>query len=377
MTKTSRKRIIKPNNLRIYKTLCVILAAGTYLSGCAVTTAGVKKGDERNFARSVNDISAARAIKARMQRAEGFKLGGVDVEVAEGIVLLAGNVQTPEDRIEAERIAWSASRIHEVGNEIMIKEKQGTVRNTKDGILNQKVRARLIADKTVKARNFNLEVHDGIVYLLGVARTPQELERAAHIASTTKGTREVISYATIHNDVQSSQNQYASQNYGVSTQSYAPPSAPASLPAQPSYRPLPESLSATPMPAPIAEPQRAADALPDTEPYFRDPQTGERIQLPPGTKPIPFVPAAPGSLGAGAVPPPGFEVGQPLSGPTAPQRLTDMGDQLGKAFPTDNDLGAFRTGSAGEAVSIIESEPYYIDPESGKQIPISYIRQIR
>jgi len=213
--------------------------------------------------------------------------------------------------------------------------------------------------------------------LLGVARTPQELERAAHIASTTKGTREVISYATIHNDVQSSQNQYASQNYGVSTQSYAPPSAPASLPAQPSYRPLPESLSATPMPAPIAEPQRAADALPDTEPYFRDPQTGERIQLPPGTKPIPFVPAAPGSLGAGAVPPPGFEVGQPLSGPTAPQRLTDMGDQLGKAFPTDNDLGAFRTGSAGEAVSIIESEPYYIDPESGKQIPISYIRQIR
>jgi len=34
------------------------------LSGCAVTTAGIKKGDERNFVRSLNDVNAARAIKA-------------------------------------------------------------------------------------------------------------------------------------------------------------------------------------------------------------------------------------------------------------------------------------------------------------------------
>ena len=73
---------------------------GLSLSGCALTTAGVKKGDERNFARSLNDVNAARAIKARMRRAEGFDLGGVDVEVAEGIVLLSGNVPTQKDRIE-------------------------------------------------------------------------------------------------------------------------------------------------------------------------------------------------------------------------------------------------------------------------------------
>lgn len=365
-----------------------MLASSASLSGCAVTTAGVKKGDERNLARSVNDVSATRAIKARMRRADGFKLGGVDVEVAEGVVLLAGNVRTPEDRIEAERIAWSAPRIIEVGNEILIKEKQGTVRNAKDGVLNQKVRARLIADKAVKSRNFNLEVHDGIVYLLGVARTPQELERAAQIASTTKGTREVVSYATIHTGGQNGQNQYASQEYDLNAPGsyaggYNAPVVQESLPAQPTYRAVPESLSLTPTPAPLPAPsqaptpQRAADALPDTEPYFRDPQTGERIELPPGVKPIPFVPSSPGSLGAGALPPPGYQAGQALSGPTAPARLSDLGDNLGKAFPSDNDLGAFRTGSSGDAVSIIESEPYYIDPESGKQIPISYIQQIR
>jgi hypothetical protein len=59
--------------------------------------------------------------------------------------------------------------------------------------------------------------------------------------------------------------------------------------------------------------------------------------------------------------------------PTAPAQIADMGDRLGKEFPSDNDLGKFRTGAAGEAVSIIESEPYYIDPETGKEVPVKFI----
>ena len=62
--------------------LSVSLLAGSSLTlgGCAVASAGVKKGDERNFARSLNDVNATRAIKARMGRIEGFKLGGVDTD---------------------------------------------------------------------------------------------------------------------------------------------------------------------------------------------------------------------------------------------------------------------------------------------------------
>jgi len=333
----------------------------TTLSACAVTTAGVKKGDERNFVRSVNDVSAERAIKARMRRAEGFSLKGVDVEVAEGIVLLSGNVKTPEDRIEAERIAWSAPRIIQVGNEVMLKDKQGAIRNTKDGLLNQSVRARLIADNAVKARNYNIEVHDGIVYLLGVARTPQELERATRIASTTRGTREVISYVTVHQAENANTHQYAS----TPTPGYSAPPVNAAPPTS-NYRSLPQGLTSAPT--------LDSDALPDTEPYYLDPRTGERIELPPGVKPIPFVPDTPGSLGAGAVPPPGFRSGQAIAGQSAPARLPEMGDQLGKAFPSDDNLGAYRSGAAGEAVSIIESEPYYIDPDTGKEIPISFIQ---
>ena len=351
--------------------------AALAVSGCAISTAGVKKGDERNFARSVNDSSAGRAIKARMRRAEGFKLSSVDVEVAQGIVVLTGHVSTPEDRIEAERIAWSGPNVNQVGNEIDLEGKQGIIRNTKDGVIKASLKTRLIAEDDVKARNINIEVHDGVVYLLGVARTPEELEQAAQIASTTRGVREVVSYVKLHGDDSGQAHASASAPTSVAAaplmpyagDAYGSPPMPYSAPAAPRQRELPGALSAAPTPL-------DGDALGDGEPYFVDPQTGERIELPAGVKPIPYEPDTPGSLGAGATPPPGWAPSQALpTGPTAPRQLTDLGDDLGKEFPSDNELGTYRSGRPGEAVSIIESAPYYVDPDSGKEIPIKYVRE--
>ena len=287
------------------------------LSGCAVATAGIKKGDERNFVRSVKDVNAGRVIKARMTRAYDFKLKGVDVEVAQGIVLLSGNVPTQKDKIEAARIAWSARGIEQVGNEVLINGKQSFLRNTKDGILEKKVRTRMTADRLVKARNFNIETHDGIVYVMGVARTSEELKRAAEIAATTKGAKQVISYARIAN-LPADASPFAETG---AAQASAQRELPSILQSAPSGQ-LPQSPSfEAQLPAPITK-------------------------APPG-QPIPFV------------------------APTAPNQI-DIGDRLGKELPSDEELGAYRTGQAGEAVSIIESAPYYVDPDTGKEIPIRF-----
>jgi len=303
------------------KHLLLALVSTSLITGCAVATAGVKKGDERNFARSLHDVSAGRAIQARMMRAHDFKLNGVDVEVAEGIVVLSGNVPTKEDRIEAARIAWSAPRIDQVGNEVMIKGKQGFVRNAKDGFLEKAIRTRLIAEKSVKARNFNIETHDGIVYLLGVARNQAELERTAQIAAQTRGAVEVISYARIAN---------------LPEQSYQ--SAETAMPSpQPTQRALPDFLTTTP---PTAE------------------QPSAPIQSLPLSQPIPLNRQAQSAI--------------PQNLPQTAPPTIDMGERLNKEFPTDEELGAYRTGRAGEAVSIIESEPYYVDPDTGNEIPVVF-----
>lgn len=300
----------------------LILCLAASVSGCAVATAGIKKGDERNFVRSVKDVNAERVIKARMTRAYDFKLKGVDVEVAEGIVLLAGNVPSQNDKIEAARIAWSARGIEQVGNEIMVKSKQSFFRNTKDGILEKTVRTRLIADKLVKARNFNIETHDGIIYVMGVARTQAELKRAAKIAATTRGAKQVISYARIADlPTQSPMTALEQPKDQVNFQPNQKRALPEIFQSEPSG-PLPQAPAyQAQLPAPITNA--------------------------PINEPIPFV------------------------APTAPGQI-DIGDRLGKELPSDEELGAYRTGQAGEAVSIIESAPYYVDPDTGEEIPIRF-----
>ncbi|HHL43437.1 MAG TPA: BON domain-containing protein [Hellea balneolensis] len=359
----------------IMKRLTMILSASAMafcavqIGGCAVATAGVKKGDERNFARSLNDINAGRAIKARMGRVEGFKLGGVDVEVAEGIVVLSGNVPRAEDRVEAERIAWSAPKIVQVGNEIKIAGKQGLVRNTKDGVLHQSVRARMIANKNIKARNYNIEVHDGVVYLLGVARSPEELALAAQTASTTKGTREVISYVKVAGDNSARMAQGPGYNGVPSTVAQNPTYAPYVPQAPSGAGEYPPIGSPTPLPpiggSPLSNTPGAPsvlddDAIESGEPYYLDPETGERVEIPEGVTPIPYVPdQGPGSLGAGGKPlPPGAKPSQILGANSVTQ------------LPSDQYLGLYRSGAPGTAVSVIESAPYTLDPVTGAMIPV-------
>ncbi len=325
-------------------TIIAALSASLLSSACAVTSAGVKPGDERNFSRSLNDVSAERVLNARLKRAEGFDLNKVDVEVAEGIVVLTGHVATADDRIEAERIAWSAPHVQEIGNEITVGPRgNALLSGTKNNVLGSSVRARLIADKSVKSRNVNIETENGVVYLLGVARTPEELERTAYIASTTKGVKEVVSYMRVHN---APTPQLAQQSVLQAT-------------PQTGQQALPGFLSTTPSGGGAAtSPQAPIDPL---APYYRDPATGERIELDAVTGTIPFRPAAEAALGGLASP---QSLAPNVTALT--ERLTD--------FPSDEALGRFRTGAAGEAASIIESAPYYIDPDTGKEIPVKFTR---
>jgi osmotically-inducible protein OsmY len=262
--------------------------SAVHLSSCAVASAGIKKDDERSFVGSLNDVNAGRAVEARLKRAHAYEMGGVDVEVAEGVVLLTGNVPRKEDRIEATRIAWSAPNILQVGNEIMIQDKQSLVRNTKDGLLEKSVRARLTADKYVKGHNYNIETHEGIVYLLGVARDPGELERAAKIAAMTRGTREVISYVRLLDvpierqaEIQAQSSRRAIPDFLRSEP--LPQDGRADVPAPMRQAPrgesVPYNMPQSQQPYDLGQSDNPFNVDPNAPPFYIDPDTGEQIAV--------------------------------------------------------------------------------------------------
>ena len=254
--------------------------------GCAVTQAGMYDDDGRTVVRSIQDINAARTIRARMVRAHGFQLGGVDVEVREGVALLSGQVPRPEDKVEAERIAWSAPQVETIGNEILIGDKQGIVRNTKDGFIEKSVRTRLIASK-VSARDLNVETHEGIVYMLGMVDSLEERDRAAQIAATTRGVREVVSYMKVRPDAP------APQSSVVAAAPVSPIPVPQGAVPAPEFDMPEEVVMGSPVvPASplsdvpgggevtveeLAPPAEYTD--PGGPPFYIDPDSGERIPV--------------------------------------------------------------------------------------------------
>lgn len=163
-------------------------------AGCAAFQA------ERSTGRQLDDFNAATSIKSAMLRAEGYRLGGVDVEVTEGVALLSGHAPRAEDRIYAECLTWSAPAVREVNNSIEIGGRRSTAQAARDALITQRVRARLIADSSIRSVNFNVETYEGAVHLLGFARNQAERDRAALHASLAEGVVAVVDLVRVYGE---------------------------------------------------------------------------------------------------------------------------------------------------------------------------------
>ena len=171
---------------------CVAAAVGA--AGAAAVTAS----SEKTFGEALDDTATGTEIKTKLLAQGG--LGEVDVKVTGGLVLLSGRVSTPERKLSAENIAWSARLAREVANEIRIEAPGGFFANASDELISARVRSRLIGSKSVKAANFNVETYGGTVYLLGVARDAEELQKAAEEASRASGVQRVVSYVRLRDN---------------------------------------------------------------------------------------------------------------------------------------------------------------------------------
>lgn len=173
------------------------------LTGCAVAAVGavgavgLAAAKDKSLGEAVDDTTIGTEIKAKLvsENARGFS--EVDVEVVNRLVLLTGRVNTPEERVRAEGIAWTSSRAEDVANEIRIEPTGGFLANVVDEVISARVRSRLIGSSKVKSVNFNIETYNGVVYLMGLARTTEELQRAAEEASIVRGVKQVVSYVRV------------------------------------------------------------------------------------------------------------------------------------------------------------------------------------
>lgn len=183
--------------------ISLTLIASVPLTGCVaagvagVGAVGTAVVQEKTIGAAVDDATASSEIKTKLLAQDCRCFGEVDVEVSEGLVLLSGRVNSPEERILAERTAWSSSRAKDVANELRIEGPGGFFANASDAVITARVRSALIGSRTVRSVNFNIETYNGVVYLMGIARSQKELQHAAEKASFVGGVNQVVSYVRL------------------------------------------------------------------------------------------------------------------------------------------------------------------------------------
>ncbi|MEQ9146244.1 MAG: BON domain-containing protein [Parvibaculaceae bacterium] len=182
-----------------------LIAGSVALAGCSVpgmvigagATAGIAASEERGVEGALDDLKLDIEIKRRLLEKDEMLVASITTKVYDSRVLLTGTVDDPETRIDVARIAWSVDGVSEVINEIGVADDASFAQASKDLIITTDLRARLMGDRDVKAINYSIETVRGTIYLLGVAQTPDELDRVINHARNVSGVRNIVPYVRV------------------------------------------------------------------------------------------------------------------------------------------------------------------------------------
>lgn len=186
-------------------TACLLLAFAASASGCAPLVVGgvgvagaLTATEERGLGGFVSDIEIQTSINKLWFDYSVDMLNRLDMTVHSGRVLLTGRAKDAQQRLDAVRLAWQASGVKEVINEIQIDENEGSiVDSAKDSWITTQIRGRITIDLAISSQNYTIDTVRGVVYLMGVAKSQQELDAVLQHARSVGGVLRVVTYVRL------------------------------------------------------------------------------------------------------------------------------------------------------------------------------------
>jgi osmotically-inducible protein OsmY len=170
----------------------VLAIPALLLSGCipiilggAAAGGGYAAGQERGVVTTAKDTGIKATIKDKFFRYSTDMSDQIDTTVWEGEVLLTGSVSNPQWRDEASRLAWQAEGV---------KAQTSLWDNTKDSWITTRLRSAITLDSKIRSLNYSVETVNGVVYLMGAARTQGEADLVTDYARNIPNVRRVVSF---------------------------------------------------------------------------------------------------------------------------------------------------------------------------------------
>ena len=102
---------------RMFRALSVLIAVVVLAVGCQSMTG-------KTAGTNVDDTAITAAVKAKLVADKPTNLTRVDVDTNHGTVYLNGAVETAEQKARAEQLAWQASGVKSVVNNLQVVPKR-------------------------------------------------------------------------------------------------------------------------------------------------------------------------------------------------------------------------------------------------------------
>lgn len=181
----------------------------------AVATGGVDMIKDREKEGVPNDELITVKIQAELaQKDVNHMFSLISVKVETGRVMLTGVVQNAEVGTEAVQIAQGVDGVTQVINELTVSgattattattaaTATGSATCNNDDLITNEILNQMLRNKDINAVNYSVETLKGVVYVIGTAQTPQELEAVLNIANSIKDVKRVINHVLLATDLQ-------------------------------------------------------------------------------------------------------------------------------------------------------------------------------
>lgn len=184
--------------LLIFAHLTSACTAAIIGTATATTIASVASRQDRTFGTIVDDTIIKAKIKNQLRKAESpglfFKVSAKSVD---GSVVLTGVVNDPKLKVDAVKAAWSVPGVKAVADEIQISDKGHMDSYVKDSTITIAAKSKMVLNKYIRSVNYTIVTVKGTVYVIGIARSQDELDIVMDTVSRVSGVKKVVSYAEV------------------------------------------------------------------------------------------------------------------------------------------------------------------------------------
>ena len=177
----------------------IILISFVILSGCigysstGVLGTGVSIAlDPRSFGTQIDDSIMQQNLRAKLLSTDKSYIISVKTKILDGRIFLTGKVNSVEDKLKITKLAWEIKGARSVKNDLRIKEEFNFKRSAKDLLITSQLRAALIANKKIKAVNYNIDTYKKKIYIYGIAQNKMEREEVVKEAKEILDVEDVI-----------------------------------------------------------------------------------------------------------------------------------------------------------------------------------------